>query len=212
MQQAEQRSVVKQALYRHLLIFIERQQLVAHAMRDLGLNLDAVGQHGALAWGWLAEVPDETRQAWLAELRAQEPLSLLLHTPSQRVAQQGVWYDPTGTAWDYYLHGCGCRLKHQMSGEPLDWDCPDVQSFDPYFFNEYVDWLVRQSGRDVDTEMLRRWLDQQNGEGVIALIEEMRVDGVIARDETVRGTSYYVVGERAVRRPTNAPHSGGAAG
>lgn len=195
-QQTHQWSVEKHALFRHLLIFIGRQQLVADAMRELGLNLDAVGQHGSLAWGWQADVSPEARQTWLDGLRACEPLSPLVHMPPQRVAQRGVWFDSTGAVWNYYLHGCGCRLEHQTSGEPLDWDCPDVDTFDPYFFEEYVAWLVRQSDGDRGMDALRQVLAQQGGEGVIALIEEMCIDGAIAQRETVMGPTYYVVGEK----------------
>jgi hypothetical protein len=41
---------VKQEVYQAIRYFIKRQQIVARAMVALGLDLEVIGQYGALAW------------------------------------------------------------------------------------------------------------------------------------------------------------------
>jgi hypothetical protein len=48
---------------------------------------------------------------------------------------RGTWGD-----WSYWLHGGGCRLVHSQTGERIEWDAPDLQSFDKNWFANWLDW------------------------------------------------------------------------
>lgn len=46
--------------------------------------------------------------------------------------------------WRYLIHGNGCRLKNVERGEILDWDAPDREVFDQYFFVYWFMWSIQQ--------------------------------------------------------------------
>jgi hypothetical protein len=46
--------------------------------------------------------------------------------------QGGFW--GRNNEWMYYFHGAGCRIIHTITGEPIDWDAPDVNRLDRFFF------------------------------------------------------------------------------
>ena len=56
--------------------------------------------------------------------------------------QSGYWGDDN--EWRYFIHGRGCRLVHTKTKEPIEWDGPDVQRFDPDWFVNWLDWLRTQ--------------------------------------------------------------------
>ena len=59
--------------------------------------------------------------------------------------QSGYWGEDK--EWRYFIHGRGCRLIHRVTGEPIEWDAPEVQRFDPYWFVNWLDWLLAQEDR-----------------------------------------------------------------
>lgn len=46
----EVKRLAKKELLQAIAYFVERQHLVAQAMREMGLNLEEVGKYGAIAW------------------------------------------------------------------------------------------------------------------------------------------------------------------
>jgi hypothetical protein len=64
MDQSVFKEKAKNELKNALVYFIDRQQLVAQAMRDLGLNLDLVSKFGALAWVSGTWNLDEKTKTW----------------------------------------------------------------------------------------------------------------------------------------------------
>jgi hypothetical protein len=46
--------------------------------------------------------------------------------------------------WHYFLHGGGCRLIHKVTAEPIEWDAPNIQRFDRYWFANWVKWTLDQ--------------------------------------------------------------------
>jgi hypothetical protein len=60
--------------------------------------------------------------------------------------QGGFW--GRNNEWMYYFHGGGCRLIHTITGEPIDWDAPDVNRLDRFFFVDYLKWAFRSNSAD----------------------------------------------------------------
>lgn len=64
---------------------------------------------------------------------------------------RGDW-GPLGE-WCFHMHGSGCKMVHRLTGEPLDWQAPNIRRFDVYCFLAWVTWYWEQ--RDVDPEVKR---------------------------------------------------------
>lgn len=81
------RKLVKQELFQAIVFFIQRQQLVAQAMLDLGLDLQFVGRFASL--GWI------TSDSHI--LKDTEEFQALFHlheaADTVHVPQRGVWRD-----------------------------------------------------------------------------------------------------------------------
>jgi hypothetical protein len=50
--------------------------------------------------------------------------------------------------WAYFIHGMSCRLTHTVTGEPSDWDAPDVYCFDEWKFSRYLEWALKHNADD----------------------------------------------------------------
>jgi hypothetical protein len=60
------------------------------------------------------------------------------------VAQnKGTWGDDK--AWEYEFHGVGCRMKHVLTGEIIEWDAPNENVFDQRWLVQYIIWLRGRS-------------------------------------------------------------------
>jgi hypothetical protein len=57
-----------------------------------------------------------------------------LHVPAS-----GTW-----GAWKYMLHGSGCLLVHLTTGEPIEWDPPDLLTFDRFWLANWSAWYLEQ--------------------------------------------------------------------
>lgn len=62
----------------------------------------------------------------------------------------GVWNKHGNGEWRYLIHGGGCRLMNVETGEILDWDAPDREVFDQYFFVCWFMWAIQQEQHDRD--------------------------------------------------------------
>jgi hypothetical protein len=166
--------------------FIERQKLVAQVMRDLDIDLDDVGEWGSAIWSQqgvqepLPSLPtsasDEAREFWKAVQRAK------LRRP---VTQQGNW--ASSEEWAYFLHGNGCRLRNSLTGEVIDWHCPNVESFDPYSFLDHLRWRLEVEG-EYSLKRIREWVSSRTEaleESILELLNQMVEDGLINSDWTL---------------------------
>lgn len=187
MNQEKEKVLVQQEIYRAITHFIERQQLVAQAMRDLGLDLEEVGRWGAAAWA-SSQGKDKKPKFNLAENASDEMRELFdvaKRAEARRLSQSGVWGDMG--EWEYFLHGNGCRLHNVHSEEVIDWNCPNVLAFNPHFFLEHLRWRLESHYREDELQYTEGWI-QQHPEGlraIITLIEEMVDNGLINRDLTL---------------------------
>ncbi len=168
--------------------FIERQALVARIMQDLDIDLDDVGRWGAAIWtqqggkgpplSLPASASDESRELWEAIRRARS---------RRPVAQQGTWGD--AQEWQYFFHGKGCRLRNTLTGEVIDWDCPNVEAFDPYCFLDHLRWrLETQDERHLP--QIREWVSHSSQglemEIIIQRLNQLVEEGLINPDWTLQ--------------------------
>jgi hypothetical protein len=152
--QDEFKAKVKAELREALAYFIERQKLVAQAMTELGLDLDEVGEFGAFAWVSNPEADKQSAQekirqetAKANDPRTQAMLQLALRASERALPQSGIWRDRENNEWRYFLHGSGCRLTNINTGEPIDWNCPDVNKYDQWKFMFHLMWQLSSSER-----------------------------------------------------------------
>ena len=183
----EKNALIKQEIYKAIAYFIERQHLVAQAMRDLGLDLEEVGKWGAAAWTSGQETGKEPNFD-LDESASDEMWELFnvaRRAVARKLPQSSVWGN-TGE-WTYFLHGTGCRLHNTHTGEIIDWNCPNVLAFDPYFFLKHLEWQLESHYRDEELQYTREWIQQQPEglKSIISLIDEMVDNGLIDRDLTL---------------------------
>jgi hypothetical protein len=65
---------------------------------------------------------------------------------SLRKTTSGYW--GIDHEWEYFMHGGGCKLTHTVTHEVIEWDAPDLQRFDPYWFTNWVSWFLGQYPQD----------------------------------------------------------------
>ncbi len=82
-----------------------------------------------------------------------------------RATQRGSWGE-----WSYYIHGRGCRLVHARTREPIEWDSPDLQTFDPSWFAHWLEWW----SHDTDEAAARTLVGDaiERAGGVAALVKD----------------------------------------
>jgi len=144
---------VKDELRNALAYFIERQKLVAQAMIELGLDLNEVGKFKAAAWASGAKSKNNETINTMASFEeiedphVREMFQVAKRASERNLAQSGIWRDSENNEWRYFLHGGGCRLTNTKTGEPIDWDCPDINSYDRYKFFHHLEWQLTSSER-----------------------------------------------------------------
>lgn len=173
---------VKEELVRAIQRFVERQYIVAHVMKDLGLHLDDMERFGALAWGWSPErdLHSFQKDAVESNHRDTQAFFYISRRASKRNLQQrGTWIDVYNQTWTYFLHGRGCEITNTETGESIDWDCADIHAFDPMFFTEHLQWQLQQAELAVHLTYLQTWLATRNERAVYTLIDELKENGVL---------------------------------
>lgn len=76
------------------------------------------------------------------------------------VPQSGQW--GKNKEWHYFIHGKGCQLIHNTTQEPLEWDAPDIESFDRSWFVNYLQWLSSQGVEDEYVAVIMSQLNSRN--------------------------------------------------
>ncbi len=195
----DEKTLVKQELYKAIAYFVERQKLVAQAMLDLGLDLDLIGQFGVLAWVSGTWNLDEETKSFLANLNKsfvgdeitedeQALIDATKRNAERQFPQRGIW--DKNDEWEYHLHGCGCHLENQKTGEPIDWDCPNVKSFKECFFREHLGWQLRTSDHKDKLKHTQMWIDKYGESSIRELMEELGSDGLIENHQIVEGLKH----------------------
>ena len=177
----EIKAQVKAELRDALIYFIERQKLVAQAMMDLGLDLNEVGEFGPIAWVSNLESENTISQDKINEQieksedpRIRKMLQIAVRTSERKIHQSGVWFDNEKNEWRYFLHGSGCRLTNLKTGEPIDWDCPDVNKYDVWKFMFHLAWQVSSLERAGKLISVHNWVSRS----LEPLINEVQNEGL----------------------------------
>lgn len=165
---------IKDELRKALAYFIERQRLVAQAMTELGLDLNEVGKFKAAAWASGRKSKKNEAQNIIANIEnienpyTRQLFEVVKRASARDLSQSGIWRDGENNVWRYFLHGGGCRLTNTKTKEPIDWDCPDVNSYDRYKFFYHLEWQLTSSeraeklmrSRSVDKETLNALINE----------------------------------------------------
>lgn len=141
--------------------FIGRQTLVLQAMEYIRPDLLVLSQYR----NWPVVNQEAFNQFfWLAKLSVRNP-------------QSGIW----NSNWDYYIHGKGCRLTHLSTHEPIEWDAPNIDQFDLYWFANWLVWMMRQENTfPVDVmDSLSGINSQEIIERVRPYLEELVTTGIL---------------------------------
>lgn len=180
----DHKTLTQQELYKAIAYFVERQQLVAQAMRDLGLDLEEVAKWGTAAW-FSGQGTHEPHLYEGASDEEQELYNIMMRARVRELPPTGFWGDKD--EWEYFLHGNGCRLRNVNTGEPINWNCPNILAFDPYFFLHHLEWRIESRYREDELYHTRRWIEQHSDglQSIITLIKEMIDVGLINQDFTL---------------------------
>jgi len=94
------------------------------------------------------------------------------------------WQNNEGN-WEYFFHGNGCLLTHQMTGEVIDWDAPNVKVFDSWKFIYWLEWVIETKPNDLvrDVDGLQTFIASKNElESVVNdVIAGLIMQSIIAR-------------------------------
>jgi hypothetical protein len=107
-----------------------------------------------------------------------------------RISQRGIWKDESGCEWRYYLHGAGCLLRSLRTDEPINWDCPNVDAFDDYFFMQHLEWQLRSSDTKSQLTQTKALHEGQKNNSVSGVLDEMKGEGLIREHPTLMGLKY----------------------
>lgn len=131
--------------------YIARQQLACEALAELRPDKIVIAR-------MLAEGDDNLEELLsVAEWNKDAPYS-------------GFW-NRYGN-WRYSIHGNGCRLMNLETGEPLDWDAPDKEVFDLYFFVNWFMWVIKQEqqARDITEAVIKPIIAELEAEGYLTKV------------------------------------------
>ena len=133
---------VKEELLEAITYFVSRQELVAQALKDFGLDLNIIGILGAGGWTLGSEGAKDFFTVPTTKLEGDfiNALQKMAESNIPKLNQTGQWTDKNDDVWDYFMHGGGCRLTNKKTGEPIDWDCPNPMYFDAFKFCFHLKW------------------------------------------------------------------------
>ena len=167
--------LAKDELLQAITYFVQRQALVAQALQDFGLDLDAIAVLGAGGWTIGFEGAKQLYQMLPQnfEDNFRNALQRMIENQTPSVNQIGTWEDKAGETWNYFMHGGGCRLINAITGEVIDWDCPDTTRFDRFKFAFHLEWQIQNFPNNYSH--LTKYLSN----GVLHSIEHMLIPELV---------------------------------
>jgi hypothetical protein len=134
--------------------FLERQRVVALAMLDIHPGpLQMAGTH------ILGIEIEPYVRTWRGKMKRSRRF--------RRNWQSGIWRGE----WKHFAHGFGCLLTNLHTGEPIEWDAPDLQAFEKWWFWNHLEWRVKQ---ETDPHIVETRLEQLQ-----AAFQQMRETGLL---------------------------------
>jgi len=105
----------------------------------------------------------------------------------------GVWGDGE---WDFFIHGHGCRLTHKQTGERIEWDVGNLNTFDKTWFVNHLKWLLTQDGTDKDIQIVNSRFQptgktsEELKEIIFPILLQLSEEGFL--DQSRSGTHYTI--------------------
>ena len=177
--------LAKDELLQAVTYFVQRQGLVAQALQDFGLDLGAIAVLGAGGWTIGFEGAKQMYQMPPQNFEAdfRNALQRMIENQTPSVNQTGNWKDKAGETWNYFMHGGGCRLRHGITGEVIDWDCPDTSRFDAFKFAFHLEWQVKNYPEKYPN--LTKYLRSNDSHSIVQnLIPDLVNEGRLKKDLT----------------------------
>ncbi len=96
---------------------------------------------------------------------------------------QGHWHE-----WSYYFQGSGCRLISGETAEIIEWEATDVQTFDRYWFVNWLEWLWMFHPNDSDLRLLRDFFSHRPNrydlyEIIFPMLNILSIEGYIKQHD-----------------------------
>lgn len=145
--------------------YVARQQLAADAMQQLRPDL------------WFQAHQREWTVALLVELKT-------MQTQVAGIPQKGFWGEHD--EWESFFHGGGCRLVHTLTGEPIDWDAPNLRRFDKFWFLNYLQWVLVHEPANSVHPTIQAEMDQDLNsmrEFTFSLLDQLQTLGFLADEQ-----------------------------
>ena len=158
---------LQSAIYRLLKRFVSRQVLALRAIEEMRPHFILIAKRERPIEEILTEMLNEIK-------RPQAP-------------QSG--YTGDNNEWEYFFHGGGCQLTHTVTQEIIDWDAPDVKTFDRFWFLNWLEWLLDYEATNEDAAIVQKAFDSYNGtfrEFVFEQIRQYEESGLIKRSGSSR--------------------------
>jgi hypothetical protein len=95
-------------------------------------------------------------------------------------SSHGRW-GPNGE-WSFFIHGLGCVIRNRVTGEPIEWDGPNLSRFDQYWFHNWLEWAIAHDPDREDTSIVAAHLRGNHGERerlVFGLLDELARAGAL---------------------------------
>lgn len=105
---------------------------------------------------------------------------------------KGHWHE-----WTYHFQGAGCRLISSETSEIIEWEASDVNTFDRYWFVNWLEWLWMFHPNDTDLTMLKDFFSYRPNrydlyEIIFPMLRVLSIEGYITNDAT-RKNMYTLV-------------------
>ncbi len=96
---------------------------------------------------------------------------------------QGHWHE-----WSYYFQGAGCRLINGKTAEIIEWEAADLNTFDRYWFVNWLEWLWMFHPQDDDLNLLKDYYSHRPNryqlyELIFPMLQLLKVEGYINQDK-----------------------------
>lgn len=153
--QEEFKDLAKLQLLDAISYYIERQKIVAQALTDLGFDIHTSRDQNE-------KQARKEIEKWLAHVG--------------EISHRGIWVDNDNNEWEYYVHGGGCRLINVNTREPIEWDVPNLDTFDPFFFHDNLFWQFRAENRYDKVGAVLFWVNHAVDELIKELVDEGKLN------------------------------------
>lgn len=96
---------------------------------------------------------------------------------------QGHWQE-----WSYYFQGAGCRLISGETAEIIEWEVTAINTFDRYWFVNWLEWLWMFHPKDKDLYTLRNFYSYRPNrydlyEVIFPMLSLLRTEGYVTQDD-----------------------------